>query len=128
MERCGNAPRANLPRGNKPRVRIAMKNVIGRPRRYVAKCPSAISGQGGHNATFHVAAVLAHGFALGGADALTLLKEFNQRCLPPWSEGELIHKIKSAANAAHLLPRGHLLGGENGSPVSKKPMPPPPPK
>ena len=101
---------------------------IERARRYIAKCLPAISGQSGHNATFYVAAVLVHGFALGEADALVLLREFNQRCLPPWSEGELIHKIKSAANAAHLLPRGHLLGGENGSPVSTKPLPPPPPK
>ena len=99
-----------------------------RARLYVAKCLPGVSGQGGHNATFYVAAVLVHGFALGEADALVLLREFNQRCLPPWSEGELIHKIKSAANVAHLLPRGHLLGGENGSPVSAKPMPPPPPK
>jgi hypothetical protein len=101
---------------------------LDRAWRYVAKCPPGISGQGGHNATFHVAAVLVHGFALSEADTLTLLREFNQRCAPPWSEGELIHKIKSAANAAHLLPRGHLLGDENGSPVSTKPMPPPPPK
>ena len=103
---------------------------IDRARRYIAKCPSAISGQSGHNATFHVAASLVHGFALGEADALTLLREFNQRCAPPWSEGELIHKIKSAANTVHLLPRGHLLGGEakNGRPVTAKPMPPPPPK
>ena len=101
---------------------------LDRAWRYIAKCPSAVSGQGGHDDTFHVACLLVHGFALGEADALTLLRAFNQRCAPPWSEGELIHKIKSAANAAHLLPRGHLLGGENGSPVSAKPMPPPPTK
>jgi hypothetical protein len=82
----------------------------------------AISGQRGHDATFYVAAVLVHGFALGEADALVLLREFNQRCLPPWSEGELIHKIKSAANAVHLLPRGYLLGdgAGNGRPVSMR--------
>ena len=103
---------------------------VERARRYIAKCLPSISGQGGHNATFYVAVVLVHGFALGEADALMLLREFNQRCSPPWSEGELVHKIKSAANAVHLLPRGHLLGAEakNGSPVSAKPMPPPPPK
>lgn len=101
-----------------------------RARRYLAKCPAAISSAGGHNATFHAAAVLVHGFALGDADALTLLREFNQRCSPPWREGELIHKIKSAANAVHLQPRGHLLGdSENmGGRVSQKPLPPPPPK
>ena len=101
-----------------------------RARLYAAKCLPAVSGQGGHNVTFHVAAVLVHGFALAEADALALLREFNQRCLPPWSEGDLMHKIKSAANTVHLLPRGHLLGDEanNGSPVPSKPMPPPPPK
>ena len=29
---------------------------------YVARIPAAISGQGGHAATYHVAAVLVHGF------------------------------------------------------------------
>lgn len=99
-----------------------------RGRRYIGKLPAAVSEQGGHNATFHVACVLVHGFALGEADALPLLREYNQRCLPPWSEGELIHKIKSAATTAHLTPRGHLLGDEVGSSVPAKPLPPPPPK
>ena len=103
---------------------------LDRARRYFAKCPPAVSGQGGHNATYHVAAVLVHGFALGEADALTLLKEFNQRCLPPWSEGELLHKITSAANAVHSFPRGYLLGDEKdyGGTFAAKPLPPPPPK
>ena len=107
-----------------------MLNVIDRARRYVAKCPPAISGQGGHNATFHVAAVLVHGFALGEADALALLGEWNGSCVPPWSDGDLRHKIKSAANTVHLLPRGHLLGDDakRGKPGSTKPLPPPPPK
>jgi hypothetical protein len=87
-----------------------MQNVIDRARRYVAKCPPAISGQNGHGATFHVAAVLVHGFALGEGDALALLHEWNGSCVPPWSDGDLRHKIKSAANTVHLLPRGHLLG------------------
>ncbi|MBM4206280.1 MAG: hypothetical protein FJ194_19420 [Gammaproteobacteria bacterium] len=30
--------------------------------------------------------------------------------MPPWSQAELIHKIKSARTASHSLPRGHLLG------------------
>ena len=107
-----------------------MQNVIERARRYVAKCPPAVSGQGGHNSTFHVAAVLVHGFALGEADALALLGEWNRSCLPPWSESDLRHKITSAANTVHLLPRGHLLGDDakHGKSGSTKPMPPPPPK
>jgi hypothetical protein len=88
--------------------------IIERARRYVAKCPPAISGQGGHDATFHVACVLVNGFALGEPDALALLREYNGGCQPPWGEAELVHKITSAANTVHLLPRGHLLG-ESGT-------------
>ena len=130
MERCGNAPRANVPRGPPVKKGHAMQNVIERARRYIAKCPSAISGQRGHDATYHVAAVLVHGFALGEADALALLREWNGSCVPPWSEGDLVHKIKSAANTIHTLPRGHLLGDDakNGSPVSAKKISAPPPK
>jgi hypothetical protein len=90
-------------------------DIIARARRYIAKSPPAISGQGGHNATFHIAALLVHGFGLGDDAALPLLREFNQRCLPPWSEPDLVHKIKSAASAVHLLPRGHLLGEASSS-------------
>ncbi len=107
-----------------------MLTVIERARKYAAKCPAAISGQNGHGATFHVAAVLVHGFALGEPDALALLREWNGSCVPPWNEGDLRHKIKSAANTVHLTPRGHLLGDDakRGNPSSTKPMPPPPPK
>lgn len=129
--RCGffghSKKRVNSELESKNSMKIS---VLERARRYIAQCPPAISGQGGHNATFHVAAILVHGFALDEADALTLLREFSQRCLPPWSEGELMYKIKSAATAVHLLPRGHLLGDLeiSGSRATAKPMPTPPPK
>jgi hypothetical protein len=51
-----------------------------------------------------------HGFALGDADALSLLTEWNRGCVPPWSERELRHKIESASKASHSEPRGCLLG------------------
>jgi hypothetical protein len=93
-----------------------MIDVIERARRYVAKCSPAVSGQRGHDATFHVACVLVNGFALEGADALALLREWNGSCVPPWNDGDLIRKIKSAANTVHLLPRGYLLKGETPHP------------
>ena len=43
-----------------------MLTIIERARRYAAKCPIAISGQRGHDVTFHVAAVLWNGFGLTG--------------------------------------------------------------
>lgn len=84
-----------------------------RARRYLAKCPPAVSGLGGHNATFRVAATLVHGFALGEAEALALLADWNRSCVPPWSDADLLHKLRSAATAQHSLARGHLLGAGN---------------
>jgi len=86
-----------------------MLTVIERARRYVQKCDRAVSGQHGHDRTFHVSCLVVHGFDLSDAEALTVLLEWNTSCVPPWSEAELIHKIKSARTASHSLPRGHLL-------------------
>lgn len=109
--------------------------IIERARRYVQKCDPAVSGQAGHNQTFHVACVLVHGFDLADADALTVLREWNGSCAPPWSEAELIHKIKTARSASHSLPRGHLLrespdARTSGPSCPARPtaMPPAPPK
>lgn len=70
--------------------------VIDRARRYLAKIPPAIAGQGGHNATFHAACVLVMGFLLGRTDSLQLLSEWNLACQPPWSQRELEHKVADA--------------------------------
>lgn len=40
--------------------------------------PAAISGSGGHAATFNVAVVLIRGFALPEAEAFDLISEWNQ--------------------------------------------------
>lgn len=90
-----------------------MKNysasVVERARRYVAKCPVAVSGQGGHDAAYRVAAVLWNGFGLSDGDTMLLLREWNRGCQPPWSEGELVHKIQSVAAKEHREPRGHMV-------------------
>ncbi len=67
-------------------------------RKYVAKMEPAISGSAGHNATLDVVRVC-KGFALDEAQTLDVLREFNERCQPPWSERELKHK----ANQLPLL-------------------------
>jgi len=68
-----------------------------RARAYIAKLPPAVSGQSGHNATFHAACVLVKGFGLNDSQSLQILSEYNQSCQPPWSEKDLRYKIKSAA-------------------------------
>lgn len=78
-------------------------------RKYLAQLPPAISGHGGHNATFHAACVLVLGFNLGEQEALDLLRGYNARCEPPWSEKELLHKVQDAAKQPGE--RGYLLRG-----------------
>jgi hypothetical protein len=70
--------------------------VIERARRYLAAVPPAIQGCGGDAHTFMVACRLVRGFSLDDATALELLTEWNAGCVPPWSERELIAKIRNA--------------------------------
>jgi hypothetical protein len=86
-----------------------------RARTYLRECNPAISGQGGHNQTFKVAVKLVKGFNLDTETAFQLLwEDYNRRCLPPWSEKELRHKVQEAAKADN--PPGFLLGPPPASP------------
>ena len=74
----------------------ARTSVVERARKYLATLPPAISGQNGHGATFRAACILVIGFELGKPEAMELLREYNRRCKPPWTDRELEHKIDSA--------------------------------
>ena len=100
-----------------------MLSTIERARRYISKCPVAVSGQQGHNAAFRVVVALLIGFGLSEADTMTLLREWNARCAPPWTEAELMHKVRSVAAVVHSKPRGYLLhGGDGPSPLPSPPV------
>lgn len=93
------APRATLPAPRPtPVARRLGKTADGleRARRYLAALPPAITGRHGDLYTFRVCCRLVRGFALDDADALTLLATWNARCEPPWSERELIDKLRRA--------------------------------
>lgn len=66
---------------------------------YLDILPPAISGSGGHNATFRAACECVR-FGLTDAEALAALRRYNARCSPPWSERELQHKLDSARRKA----------------------------
>ncbi len=105
----------------------AAGDLAERARRYIAKMPPAISGQKGHDATWEVAQVLARGFSLSRAQSWPILLEYNARCVPPWSEPELLHKIETAEGQSRL-PSGYLLEGAaaSGLPPAEPPPPSPP--
>jgi Bifunctional DNA primase/polymerase, N-terminal/AAA domain len=104
------------PAGSSPTLTLHVAQpptIIDRARAYLAKTPPAISGQGGHDATFWAACCLVLGFNLSPVDALPLLLEWNDRCVPPWSEKELRHKLDSANQRPGE--RGKLLGDDRAT-------------
>jgi hypothetical protein len=82
--------------------------VVERARRYLTKVPPAVSGQGGHDATFRAACVLVIGFGLSEDDAWPLFMEWNATCAPAWSEKDLRRKLAQAWKAREAK------GGEIG--------------
>jgi phage/plasmid-associated DNA primase len=97
-------------------------SVISRARAYVSKMPEAIEGGGGSDSTFAVAKVLKHDFALSDTDALQLMHEYNTRCIPPWSQKELQHKLEDAKKCTRAKrKKGELIQNHQNlipSPVS----------
>jgi hypothetical protein len=82
--------------------------VTERAKRYMASVPPAIAGQHGDVHTFRVCCRLTRGFALADEQALHVLAEWNARCQPPWSEAELLDKLRRAARYGRE-PVGGLL-------------------
>lgn len=82
--------------------------ILERARVHLATVAPAVAGQSGHTVTFKAAIDLTRGFNLSEDEAYPLLEEWNQRCGPPWSEGDLRRKISEAANKS-TIPRGYLL-------------------
>ena len=73
---------------------------IKRASAYLAKMPESISGQNGHADLFKAALALVKGFQLDPEDArVMLLREFNPRCQPEWSEKEIARKVRQATTA-----------------------------
>ena len=80
-----------------------------RARAYMARFPPAIAGKGGDATTWQAAMHVVRGFALDVDTALDVMREYNRRCVPPWDESVLRHKVQSAAKDA-TMPWGAKLG------------------
>ena len=81
-----------------------------RARAYMDKMDAAVSNQFGHKAFFHVAAVLVQDFAFSADEARPLLREFNARCAPPFSEQEIERKLRDAVIRIDPVRLGRLAG------------------
>jgi len=84
-------------------------SIIERAQRYITHMPPSIQGSGGSDAIYKVALSLAKGFFLPEREAFPILSEWNQtNADPPWSESELLHKLRDASNSTHV-PDRYLL-------------------
>jgi hypothetical protein len=87
---------------------------LDRARRFLARTPAAIAGQHGDLLTFRICCRLVRGFALSDDDAAQVLREWNARCVLPWSERELLEKVRNARRYGRE-PFGALLVGSEVS-------------
>ena len=76
--------------------------------RYLASQPSADEGQRGDDYTYKICCAVAVGHDLNEDDTFAVLKEWNARCTPPWTEDDLRQKIQNAVRYA-TGPRGTKL-------------------
>lgn len=88
------------------------QQVIDRAWRWLSTIEPAEEGKGGHNKTWHAASGLVWGFCLDEQTAMSMLMRWNERCIPPWSEAELLHKVRSAAISNGSRPQGYLRDAE----------------
>jgi Bifunctional DNA primase/polymerase, N-terminal len=99
--RLGIVPDTSKSKGNgQPHLHNghSASDAVDRCRKYIAKMPEAVSGQGGHDATFAVACECFR-FGLSDSDAAKLIAEYNDRCEPPWSDRALAHKLADAVSS-----------------------------
>lgn len=102
-------PTVRIPSAVVTDVQIASAGAgVERAKRYLEALPPAIAGEHGDLHTFCVCCRLVRGFALNDDEALSLLREWNARCRPPWTERELVDKI-SRARRYGREPIGRLL-------------------
>lgn len=99
-----------------------MSNAVEQARRYFSEIPGAISGSGGHTATYKAVLVLVQDFALDDSDALALLRDWNLTCSPPWGESELIHKLREARKHLDPTKLGCKVRGEARQSPKREPV------
>jgi putative DNA primase/helicase len=89
-------------------TRKSNRDPVERARAWLAKRDPAVEGQHGDEQLWKTCAELVAGFALDEHDAFTLLSEWNQSNVPPFSEKELLEKIRNARKNAKQEVGGKL--------------------
>lgn len=66
---------------------------IERAKKYLAAMEPAVSGSNGSRQTCKAVLAVVKGFGLADTSAMQVLREFNARCQPPWSDREIERRI-----------------------------------
>jgi hypothetical protein len=77
-------------------------------RAWVERRPIAIEGDHGDTRTHVMCCSVAVGFDLSDDDAYEVLREWNARCEPPWSEADLRKKLRGSPSTAKERRGGRL--------------------
>ena len=96
-------------------TRAVRMNPVDRARRFVARTPAAIAGQHGDLLSFRICCRVVRGFALSDDEAVQVLREWNARCTPPWSDRELLEKVRNARRYGREPFGGLVYGSESSS-------------
>ena len=86
---------------------------IARALAYVERRDPAIQGNHGSDDAFDTACVLIKGFGLSIDDARPIFQGYSDRCVPPWNEREIEHKLAQADAKPDDKPRGYLYNAPN---------------
>jgi putative DNA primase/helicase len=98
-----------LPQQVQPIKKKLLPTLLERIHLYLAKCPPAVSGQLGHSQMFKTARYIIGGFDITSEEAFSILmREYNHRCVPPWSEKEMRHKVDDADSIPFDKERGWI--------------------
>lgn len=86
----------------------AAPEIVASALAYLLAMPIAVSGRGGHPTTFRAAVTMVRGFGLSRRQATAiLLSDYNPRCLPPWRDEDIQHKVEDAYSNS-TKPWGYL--------------------
>jgi len=98
-----------------PLREFSSSDIHRRASAYLATIAPAISGAGGHAQTLLAAEHMALGFDLSEEDSFDLLwSKYNPRCVPPWTEKEIRHKVQEASTKGTAVRRGQHLEPRGG--------------
>jgi hypothetical protein len=90
-EFCKSAPQAPMPQ---EAIEADAGMACERAKSYLATAPIAVSGAGGNAATFGVICRLKD-LGCDMVDVVNIISEWNERCIPPWDDDELLKLIEN---------------------------------